>query len=137
MKPTDALPFPAMPRPASPPGQPPWRNDGQASRLAQATTHLMAAWLANPRNEMAAEEDVQAMVRLALAIEREARRALEEPVLPDSLPHRPSPQALAWRAGYLDAEAGRRPSFRGPPELEADYRDGRWRALEGRRREER
>ncbi|MBP0443403.1 hypothetical protein J8J14_01305 [Roseomonas sp. SSH11] len=104
----------------------------RASQLAQAATQLMAAWLANPRNETAAEEDVHAMVRIALAIEKEVHRVLDQPVVPDDLPHRPSPQALAWRAGYLDAEAGRPPLFYGPAELEPDYQEGRRRGMETR-----
>ena len=105
----------------------------KASLVARIASRLMAGLLANPNQTGSPESAVRPMVRLASNIEAEARRVVadpREPMRPAAI-ETPSAQATAWRSGYLDGEAGRQYSYRGPAELEADYWDGMQSAQRG------
>ncbi|MBP0494044.1 hypothetical protein [Roseomonas indoligenes] len=98
----------------------------KATLVARIASRLMAGLLANPAPTTTPEGAVGSMVRLASRIEAEARRVVADPQAPPPPAplQAPSAQATAWRSGYLDGEAGRPYSFRGPQELEPDYWDG-------------
>ena len=96
----------------------------RAAHVAGMAAPVLSAWLAQPRQGRAPVPGGFVTLHLAVEIDTEAAQAGTARGIRIMQLGAGSPQATAWQAGFLDARAGRVPSFQGPAELEADYWTG-------------
>ena len=96
----------------------------RAALVAGMAERVLSAWLAQPRQGPTPAQGGLVTLHLAVEIDTAAAQAGTARGIRILQLGAGSPQATAWQAGFLDARAGRVPSFSGPAELEGDYWTG-------------